>query len=101
MEMDGEVVKIGDRVFDLLYGSGTVNELLPVNRFRVTFPSKLHGLVYDVNGVGVRYTRRTLFWYDPVFVAPPKNPLLWDLLRPVIMKLVVDATRVLSGRITQ
>lgn len=99
MEMDGETINAGDKVFDLLYGSGTVIELLPVNRFRVTFPSKIHGLVYDVNGVGVRYSRRTLFWYDPVFTAPPKNPVLWSLLRPIIMKLVTDATRVLSGRI--
>jgi hypothetical protein len=98
-EMDGAAIVVGDAVHDTLYGVGRVVELLPTNRFRVNFPSKPHGLVYDVNGVGVRYTRRTLFWHDPVIATPPKDSRIWLLLRPIITGLIADTLRAFGGRI--
>jgi hypothetical protein len=97
MIMDGDTVNVGDKVYDVFYGDGTVSELLVDNRARVIFRTKPYGLVFGDNGVGVRYTQRTLYWHDPILMAPPKNVRLWLFLRPVIIKLVSDARTHFGG----
>jgi hypothetical protein len=97
MLMDGDAIAVGDGVYDMLYGAGVVMEVLPQDRFRVKFQSKPYGLVFASNGVGVRYSHRTLFWHDPIIVVPTKNAGLWGLIRPVVTSFVSAARTQFGG----
>lgn len=88
MDMDGDVVLVGDTVFDVLFGTGTVTELLVDDRFRVKFPNKNQPMTYSTTGIGVRYSERTLYWHDPVITIPFKSEPKWLALRPVVTDLV-------------
>ncbi len=81
LELDGEVVSVGDSVYDIANGYGKVTDIrdryttvLFLNRRRITF--KDNG---RLNGV------RRLFWHDPLIIAPPKNAARWQHLIKIVV----------------
>ena len=86
--MDSDEIVLGDRVYDVLYGNGTVREILVEGRFRVQFDGKKTMKTYAGTGIGVRYSKRTLFWHDPLFGAPPKDESRWHAFRPIVVGLI-------------
>jgi len=86
--LDGYNIELGDGVYDVLFGQGRVTELLSDGRFRVAFSHKNSLMTYEGSGVSARYTRRTLFWHDPVIMYPPKGDVRWGQLRPILISIV-------------
>lgn len=87
-ELDGYEVNLGDTVFDVVYGMGTVKELLADGRFRVYFAGK-NRFVYGSDGRRVdAKTRRTLYWHDPVIAVPAKDDISWTKLRQLATALI-------------
>lgn len=74
--LDGYDVNIGDSVYDVAHGTGKVMELLVENRFRVHFSSGQY-FVFDSSGRTNRYPNRTLYWHNPVLMAPLKDDTKW------------------------
>jgi hypothetical protein len=76
MLFDGEEVKIGDSMYDVAYGAGTVVELMPrQSQFRVKFGERT--FTYRLNGQSV-FPRKTLFWREPIGkYYPRKNDTKW------------------------
>lgn len=91
-ELDGDEVVLGDTVFDVVYGTGTVKELLAEGRFRVHFAGNKR-FVYRSDGQRVdTSTRRTLYWHDPVIAIPAKDDISWTKLRQ-LAKAITDTMR--------
>lgn len=99
MIFDGENISPGDKVFDVLYGDGVVQELLAADRFLVRFGGGRTG-AYAASGIGVRFTRKTLFWNDPIIVLPYKNNYQWLNMRPVLLT-VIEAMRLATRGATE
>jgi hypothetical protein len=90
--LDSDEVLLGDTVFDVVYGTGTVTELLADKRFRVTFAGNKR-FVYREDGVRVDSKgRRTLYWHDPVVAIPVKDDISWTKLRQ-LMTAVLEVVR--------
>lgn len=75
--MDGREVKIGDKLYDLVYGEGVVREVYhSVNHesyVYVNFPTvSLCNIEYGINYIFAGYNgcNRTLFWSKPEFEIP-------------------------------
>jgi len=82
MKMDNEPVVIGDRVFDVIFGSGTVDRIIEgENRFWVLVANRNE--CYDNNGNG-RFGVRTLYWQNPFIIAPHKSDAGWELMGRII-----------------
>lgn len=81
LKLDGNVLNLSDRVYDLVNGYGDVTDI--TNRgFTVTFYNRRR-ITFEVDGT-VGNTRR-IFWHDPLILAPPKDPAEWNnLIRLVI-----------------
>lgn len=87
VDMDGAVVLVGDQVHDVVYGVGTVVELLD-NRFVVSYASMRRRMTYNSSGIASTKSVRTLYWRDPVLVAPAKDDVQWSKMRAVCMAVV-------------
>jgi len=75
--LDNEEVNIGDAVFVLGLGYGTVTSISADGSFRV----KLKGAVQEFRNGGYIGSVRKVFWHDPVFIVPPKNASLWATVK--------------------
>jgi hypothetical protein len=76
MKMDGCDVLIGDRVQDVIFGAGVVDKINEdEGRFWVLMAGRNE--CYDSKGNG-RFGVRTLYWRDPIIVAPAKNETTWE-----------------------
>lgn len=77
--MDGSPVIKGETVYDTAFGVGVVSTLLPDKTFVVKFlDGRQAG--YALNGTTNRFNVRTLYWHNPVVIAPPKETKNWDIL---------------------
>lgn len=77
MQFDNATLVLGDSVYDVAQGAGTVVELITqTNQFRVQFGTRNY--VYSLGGVSV-YPQKTLYWRDPIEgVIPPKAVGAWN-----------------------
>lgn len=85
--LDNDPVLLGDSVFAVGYGVGRVTELLTESRFRVQFSMTNQSMTFDERGFMARARARSLYWQDPVVVAPAKDDGFWNALRPSIQSL--------------
>lgn len=88
--MDGEAVKIGDEVYDILFGTGTVYELTVDNRLKVRFSGVGREGIYNTSGVSGRWNARTLYWRDPVLVPPVKSDANWTRIRAICLAVITE-----------
>lgn len=86
--MDGSIVNIGDRVFDLMIGAGVVRNVLGDGRISVRFGHGNADMVYTPEGrIG---SFRRLYWENPIFVAPRKNESLAGYVQRYVRQLRED-----------
>lgn len=93
MLMDGEAILVGDFVFDMQHGGGAVTALhVPDGLLMVRFSSIPITFKYKENGVRDGASNRTLFWRNPVVIAPTKSETVWgelSLLIPTIRDVLL------------
>lgn len=77
MFMDGDIVNVGDQVFDLQRGVGTVTEILPQNMARAQFGPRAVQVTFSQTGVRRGSENRMVFWANPVLAAPFKDSQTW------------------------
>lgn len=87
--LDNEPVVLGDNVFSVGYGAGTVVEILAADRYVVRFGANGKRVSYEANGVQVRMPYRTLYWIDPIIALPTKRAAYWNRLKPVMAELIL------------
>lgn len=90
--LDGDPVKLGDVVHDVVYGAGRVIELRPDGRFRVQF-NAVRTVVYSSTGHSRNNRGRTLYWRDPVLVVPTKDDAIWGVIQRAVRSLVAEIRR--------
>lgn len=82
MNLHGEKVSLGDVVYDVSASRGT-GKVTGLDRgVRVVYSSGIT-LVYDENGVQKGQNRATLFWHNPIMVAPPRDLDGWSFMKSV------------------
>lgn len=87
--LDGYEVAVGDHVFSVGSGRGTITQVMTANRFMVVFDTGRSG-VYEDNGRAVRASHQSLFWHNPIIAAPLKHEQSWNRLVPVV-RAMIDA----------
>jgi hypothetical protein len=90
VQMDGDTVVVGDTVFDIVYGPGAVEQLMPADMFQVRFSSTTgtKSVSYKGTGKSNRFPTRTLYWKDPFLIAPTKNEARWVGIRQVMLAVL-------------
>lgn len=92
MKMDNELILIGDRVHDVIFGVGTIDRIIEAeDRFWVLVAGRSE--CYDSRGNG-RFGVRTLFWQNPFIIAPHKSDAAWELMG----KLIEAISIILRGK---
>jgi len=71
MNLDGRTLKVGNTVFDLVYGAGTVSADEPAQT-QVTFGAGIKQW-YTGNGISRARQRKTLFNSEPFMSTPVGN----------------------------
>lgn len=89
MNLHDDPVAVGDRVYDVVDGWGTVvfiEDAPHPPSIRVRFDETARERVYDPAGMTAsRAPRATLYWQDPVLAPPPKEVGAgWALLRRIV-----------------
>lgn len=85
MKMDGADVVKGDSVYSTGKGPGRVIEVSRDDKYmRVKFDERGMIMAFNDKGFHARDVVRSLYWFNPVMVAPPKDSVRWDKLRHVV-----------------
>lgn len=75
--LHGEVINVGDTVFDVSASRGLGRVININNRgIEVQF-NRGPRATFGENGVQISKGRATLYWRDPIFVIPLKDERLW------------------------
>lgn len=74
--LHGYPAKVGESVYDLVWGTGTIAEVLPDARLRVTFATRDY--VFNDAGQSRSVQRPTLYWHNPVMIVPQKSEPVWN-----------------------
>lgn len=78
MTLDGDKVRVGDLVFDILLGiSGSV-VTVSSNNFTVRFGA---GRQLTYHGNGEMATVKRAYWRNPVLFVPRKNEPRWNAIQ--------------------
>ena len=72
-KLDGEFVDIGDTVFDIINGSGTVIDSTK-SAITVRFNNNRK---MDFTPTGMYNKTRRIFWHNPIVIAPDKDAEKW------------------------
>lgn len=95
MNLHGDEIKIGDRVFDISSnrGYGEVTSIYDTT-FEVKYQRyKIH---YDEEGIQSNRDWTTLFWTRPLIVKPNKNESSWSKKQFLVEK-VLEVIEELKG----
>ena len=85
--MDGSTPSIGDRVHDILLGSGVIRRIhLSTAEIEVTFG----GSTITYSSTGHLGDRRRLDWENPIQVLPRKGENLARVIAPMVELLRTD-----------
>lgn len=87
MRLDGEVLEVGDAVYDLYFGDGRVKSVTADNRAVVVFGGRM--FTYDERGVG-QHGKRSLYWHNPILLVPMKDEQSWSLQRRLNMAIASE-----------
>lgn len=78
-----EPANVGDTVYDLMNGSGTIIETHGDSLISVKFHSGKTVVFTDGKVHGIS----RLFWHNPLTVAPPKNKDTWEKFKVIIAQV--------------
>lgn len=93
MLFHGEVVEVGDRVFDVSAKRG-FGRVYRVNEasFEVEFTSSHRlKLIYDTDGKAKGESRTTLYWNVPVVLKPTKDEHTWNQQQELLDAIITFA----------
>lgn len=93
--LDGVQVNIKDKVYVLGIGYGEVTSVSADGSFKV----RIHNSVQEYRDGGMIGNIRKVFWHDPLFIVPPKEPSLWQLFKEQSLYNYKVLIRVLQGDI--
>jgi hypothetical protein len=79
--LDNSPITVGAKVFDLVHAWGEVTRV-GTNTFTVAFGQ--HQVAFSFSGIAQGAGRRTLYWHDPIVIAPPKDATTWGKQRHVL-----------------
>ena len=82
-KLNGEVVQVGDRLYDIANGVGNVT-VLTEKSIEVLFDT---GRRVTYNQVGALNGVRRLYWQYPVFIDPPKDLSAWEKTRNALLAI--------------
>lgn len=82
--MDGELIHLGDQVYVLLKGNGTVTAVFQDGTFEVSHSS---GGPQIYTSGGMLGKSRRVFWQDPFLILPPRNSDLWNAYKRTTIPL--------------
>lgn len=85
--LDGYPVNVGDSVYVLGIGSGTVTSINSEGGFSVKTGN---GEIYYRDG-GYIGNQRRVYWEDPMIITPPKNRKFWKAFVAVTKVLYQQA----------
>jgi hypothetical protein len=77
MKLNGSDVVIGDSVYCVMQGHGRVT-FVDTSYFNVSFSGK--EIAYVENGYSKLYRKKTLFWFEPFYIEPPKDAKLNNII---------------------
>lgn len=78
MTLDGDTIRVGDLVFDILLGiNGTVTTVNGAN-FTLAFGN---GRSLTYHGNGEIATVKRAYWRNPVLIVPARSEPRWDAIR--------------------
>ena len=93
--LDGVEVNIGDKVFVLGIGYGDVKSVSADGSFKV----KIGRATQEYRNGGMIGNVRKVYWHDPLFVVPPKDPTLWATFKEQALYNYALMVRILQGDI--
>lgn len=71
--LDGSEVKLGDSVYVVALGSGTVTAVSADGGFSV----KIGNSTFSIRADGYVGNVKKVYWHDPKVIVPPKDLHLW------------------------
>lgn len=78
LKLDNDTVNVGDSVYDLRYGNGTVVGFDMSRRtISVKFVTPNTTLNYEESGRRGEKFKRSLYWHNPIIAAPMKSDIFW------------------------
>jgi hypothetical protein len=75
--LDNENIVVGDSVYDVVLGSGSVHQVRVDGTFVVNFPGRGKLIVYSALGTSRHNNMRTLYWHNPIVLVPAKAEQTW------------------------
>lgn len=85
MYLDESPIFPNDLVYDIIYGQGKVEKILPLeNKVLVSFGQRTMGYRNDGSGP---FSVRTLYWHNPIMGAPPKDEKAFEFYRTLCVTL--------------
>lgn len=82
-EISREVVTIGDKVWDILWGQGEVYDTDAL-MIKVKFSDGTKAN-FTTGGKYNNQVNQRLFWHNPIFFDPPKNLILVQAVQQIAM----------------
>ncbi len=87
MRLNGEIVNLNDRVFDISVQRGFGKVIrISENYFEVKFSNTT--VRYDESGSQVGKEWQTLFWTRPMIVPPVKDEQNWNVKREMVDAII-------------
>lgn len=74
--LNGETLKLGDSVYDILHGYGVVDSVNRDGSFAVKFSE---GVTQFYSRGGFIGPKRRIYWRDPITIDPPKRERFWRI----------------------
>ena len=90
--LHNQTASLDDNVYDVVWGTGRITEILTDGRIRVTFATRTY--TYGPTGQMRTVQRPTLYWHDPVFVVPVKSEPNWAKIRQVCRAVYTQMTAI-------
>ena len=85
-QINGELVRKGDQVYDLVYGFGQVGQVTD-GSFSVIFPNNRE-LNYVTGGFYNGSTIQRCYWRNPIFTPPLKDDALWETIGDMVTSMI-------------
>lgn len=92
--LDGVQLSIGDTVYVLGIGYGSVHSVSSDGSFKV----KIGRSIQEYRDGGMIGNVRKVYWHDPLFIVPPKDATLWAAFKEQSLYNYELTLKLLSGK---
>lgn len=85
--IDNEPVAVGDTVYDLIHGNGTVTQVTGTS-FSAAYSGRVYN--YTTGGFYNGFPRQRVFWGNPIVGHPTKNDRVWTIICNMVSALLSE-----------